>query len=119
VEATIYIKQKKVASEFGEMLFTHFGISGPIILTLSRHVIDYLDFSPVISINLKPALTEDELEQRLMRDFNLYKNKMFKNALNDLLPKKLIPVFINYTGISPEKKVNQITRTERKRYLIH
>ena len=117
VEATIYIKQKKVASEFGEMLFTHFGISGPIILTLSRHVIDYLDFSPVISINLKPALTEDELEQRLMRDFNLYKNKMFKNALNDLLPKKLIPVFINYTGISPEKKVNQITRTERKKIL--
>jgi len=117
VEATVYFKQKKIASEFGEMLFTHYGISGPIILTLSRYVIDYLEYNPVVSINLKPALTIQELEQRLFRDFSLYKNKMFKNALNDLLPKKMIPVFINYTGINPDKKVNQITRNERKKIL--
>lgn len=117
VEATVYLKQIKIASEFGEMLFTHYGISGPIILTLSRYVVDYLEHKPVVSINLKPALTTEELEQRLMRDFSLYKNKMFKNALNDLLPKKMIPVFIKYTGINPEKKVNQITRNERKKIL--
>ncbi|HHY41296.1 MAG TPA: NAD(P)/FAD-dependent oxidoreductase [Thermoanaerobacterales bacterium] len=117
VEATVYVKQKKIASEFGEMLFTHYGISGPIILTLSRQVVDYLESNPVVSINLKPALTEQELEQRLLRDFNLYKNKMFKNSLNDLLPKKMIPVFVNYTGIDPEKKINQITRNERKKIL--
>jgi len=113
VEATVYCNQKRIASEFGEMLFTHYGLSGPIILTLSRYVVDFIEYAPVVSINLKPALSEEELEQRLLRDFSLYKNKMFKNALNDLLPKKMIPVFINYTGINPEKKVNQITRRER------
>ncbi|NLZ53408.1 MAG: NAD(P)/FAD-dependent oxidoreductase, partial [Thermoanaerobacteraceae bacterium] len=117
VEATVYVKQKKIASEFGEMLFTHYGISGPIILTLSRHVIDYLKYNPVVSINLKPALSVQELEQRLLRDFSLYKNRMLKNSLNDLLPRKIIPVFIKYTGIDSEKPVNQITRIERKRIL--
>lgn len=117
VEATMYVKEKKIASEFGEMLFTHYGISGPIILTLSRYAVDHLKHRPVVSINLKPALTEEQLEQRLLRDFDLYKNKMFKNSLNDLLPKKMIPVFVNYTGIDPEKKINQITRNERKKIL--
>lgn len=117
VEATMYVKEKKIASEFGEMLFTHYGISGPIILTLSRYAVDHLKHRPVVSINLKPALTEEQLEQRLLRDFDLYKNKMFKNSLNDLLPKKMIPVFVRYTEIDPEKKVNQITRTERKKIL--
>ncbi|WP_303873720.1 aminoacetone oxidase family FAD-binding enzyme [Tepidanaerobacter acetatoxydans] len=115
VEATAYIKQKKLASEFGEMIFTHYGISGPIILTLSRHIIDYLEEYPLVSINLKPALTEQELDKRLIRDFDLYKNKIFKNAMNDLLPKKMIPVFINYTGINPEKPVNQISQDDRKK----
>jgi len=115
VEASVHINHKKIASEFGEMLFTHFGISGPIVLTLSRYVVDHLDKKPVVSINLKPALTIEELEKRLMRDFLVYKNKIFKNALNDLLPKKIIPVFINYCGIDSEKKVNQITRNERKK----
>jgi len=117
VEATVYFKQKKLATEFGEMLFTHYGISGPIILTLSRHVIDYLQYNPIVSINLKPALKEHELEQRLLRDFSLYRNKIFKNSLNDILPKKMIPVFIEYTGIDSEKQVNQITRNERRKIL--
>lgn len=115
VEATAYIKQKKLASEFGEMIFTHYGISGPIILTLSRHIIDYLEEYPLVSINLKPALTEQELDKRLIRDFDLYKNKIFKNSMNDLLPKKMIPVFINYTEIDPEKPVNQLSQDDRKK----
>lgn len=117
VEASVYVKHKKLASEFGEMLFTHYGISGPIILTLSRYIIDNLNHDPRVSVNLKPALTEQEIDQRLLKDFSLYKNKIFKNSLNDLLPKKLIPVFIDYTGIDPQKPVNQISRNERKRIL--
>jgi predicted Rossmann fold flavoprotein len=114
VEATVYVKQRKLVSEFGEMLFTHYGISGPIILTLSRTVVDHLKEHPVVSINLKPALSESELDQRLLKDFSLYKNKIYKNSLNNLLPKKLIPVFINYTGIDPYKPINQISKSERK-----
>ena len=117
VEAAVYVKHKKLASEFGEMLFTHYGISGPIILTLSRYIIDYLKDNPWVSINLKPALTDQELDQRLLKDFCIYKNKFFKNSVKDLLPKKMIPVFINYTGIDPEKPVNQISRNDRKRIL--
>lgn len=113
VSATVYVSGKKVASEFGEMLFTHFGISGPIILTLSRYVVDNLENTPIVSIDLKPALSEEELDERLLRDFERYKNKLFKNSLNDLLPKKLIPVFINYSEIDPEKPVNQLTQGER------
>jgi predicted Rossmann fold flavoprotein len=117
VEAAVFVKQKKLACEFGEMLFTHYGISGPIILTLSRHIIDYLKEKPRVFVNLKPALTEQDLDQRILKDFSIYKNKYFKNSLNELLPKKMIPVFINYTGIDPEKHVNQISRDERKRIL--
>ena len=117
VEAAVHVKQKKLASEFGEMLFTHYGISGPIILTLSRSIIDYLNHKPLVSINLKPALTEQDLDKRLLKDFSLYKNKIFKNSLNDLLPKKMVPIFINYTGIDPGKPVNQISRNERKRVM--
>lgn len=117
VEATVYVKQKKLASEFGEMLFTHYGISGPIILTLSRYIIDHLGNKPCVFINLKPALTEQNLDERLLKDFSLFKNKIFKNSLNDLLPKKMIPVFIDYTGIDPQKPVNQISREERRKVL--
>lgn len=115
VEATVYIDHKEIVSDFGEMLFTHFGISGPIILTLSRYVTDYLDSNNVeISIDLKPALTKSELDKRLLRDFEKYKRKLFKNALNDLLPKRLIPRFIHECSINPEKPVNQITKENRK-----
>ncbi|MDD4569411.1 MAG: aminoacetone oxidase family FAD-binding enzyme, partial [Tepidanaerobacteraceae bacterium] len=114
VEVTVYIKEKKLASEFGEMLFTHYGISGPVILTLSRNIVEYLKQQPIISINLKPTLTEQEVDRRLLKDLHLYKNKIYKNSLNDLLPKKMIPIFIKYTGIKHDKPVNQISKSERK-----
>lgn len=119
VEATVYIDGKKVASNFGEMLFTHFGISGPIILKLSRYIVDYLGskHNISISIDLKPALTIEELDKRLLRDLNKYKRKLFKNALNDLLPKKLIPVFIQECNIYLNKPVNQITIGEREKVI--
>ncbi|HHW02725.1 MAG TPA: NAD(P)/FAD-dependent oxidoreductase [Thermoanaerobacterales bacterium] len=119
VEITFYLKQKKVASKFGEMLFTHFGVSGPVVLTLSRDMVEHLgEPDPLqLSINLKPALKPVEIEARLDRDFKLYERKLFKNALNDLLPKKMIPVFITLCGIDPEKPTNQITRKERQKII--
>lgn len=119
VETTVYIDGKDIVSDFGEMLFTHFGLSGPIILTLSRYVVDYLNnkHNVEISIDLKPALTKNELDKRLLRDFDKYKRKLFKNALNDLLPKMLIPRFIHECNINPEKPVNQITKEDRKKII--
>lgn len=106
-------KNKKVIfKEFGEMLFTHYGISGPLVLSASSTVNNKLNLSA--SINLKPALSEDELDKRVQKDFMLYSNKAFKNALNDLLPSKLINVVVNLSGIDGDKKVNLITREERK-----
>lgn len=103
---------KTIYSEFGEMLFTHFGISGPIVLSASRFVKDQGSFYAVI--NLKPALTEDELDKRIQKDFAKYINKDFKNSLEDLLPKKLIDVIIRLSNIPENKKVNSITKEERK-----
>jgi hypothetical protein len=117
VEITFYLREKKVTTIFGEMLFTHFGVSGPVILTLSRDVVEHLGEPIQLSINLKPALNQAELETRLEKDFKRYERKLFKNALNDLLPKKIIPVFIKLSGIDPEKPVNQITREERQKII--
>lgn len=113
VRLTIKIEGKQVYSDFGEMLFTHYGISGPLVLTASRHVIGKTDKKIEAFIDLKPALSDKELDSRLLRDFAKYVNKDFKNALDDLLPMKLIPVIIKLSGISPEKKVNSITKEER------
>jgi predicted Rossmann fold flavoprotein len=107
-------KGKKVYNDFGEMLFTHFGVSGPLILSASRHILDYDYKDVVLSIDLKPALNEEKLYDRLSRDFEKYSRKQFKNALDDLLPSKMIPVMIDLSSISPEKFVNQITREERR-----
>lgn len=117
VEASIWVDGKRKAKEFGEMLFTHFGISGPIILTLSRIASHALrDKQKVeVKINLKPALSAEQLDQRLQRDFLKYQNKQFKNSLEDLLPKSMIPVLVKLSGIEPEKSVNRITKEERKR----
>lgn len=103
----------KVFSEFGEMLFTDKGVSGPVILSLSSFVNKYDLSSAVLSIDLKPALDEEKLGKRVLCDFEKYKNKQYKNSLGDLLPKKLIGYFIKYTGINPDKEVNSITRSER------
>ncbi len=120
VELKAFVKGKKVFSEFGEMLFTHFGVSGPLILTLSAALMKQLSKGrkPTLSLDLKPALAEDKLDKRLQRDFEKYNKKQFKNALGDLLPKKLIPVIVTLSGIDPERNVSELTREER-RTLLH
>ncbi|ADZ20899.1 hypothetical protein BJV85_002147 [Clostridium acetobutylicum] len=112
---SLYIKKgKKVLYDnFGEMLFTHYGISGPIVLSASRVVNYNNDLKAVI--DLKPALDEKELDKRIQKDFMKYINKDFKNALDDLLPQKLIPVIIKLSKIEEDKKVNLITKEERKK----
>lgn len=104
----------KVYEELGEMLFTHFGVSGPMILSASRHILDCGYTGAVLVIDLKPALDEETLDSRIQRDFSKYSRKQFSNALDELLPKSLIPVFIELSGISPDKPVNQITKLERR-----
>lgn len=111
-----YSDKKLINEEFGEMIFTHFGISGPIVLTMSNHI-NRLKNKPVLTLDLKPALDDETLDNRLLRDFQEYKNKQLKNALNDLLPQKLIPLIIQVSGIYPEKTVHQITREERSKLL--
>ena len=118
VSAKAYLGDQLLDEDFGEMLFTHFGVSGPIILTISGKIAEVLHTKPnkplKISINLKPALSVEQLDDRLQRDFAEFSRKQFKNALDKLLPQKLIPVFINLSGIAADKPVNQITRTERE-----
>jgi len=115
VSITILSKAgKKIYTDFGEMLFTHFGVSGPIILSASRHILDY-DYKNVkLVIDLKPALSEEKLDERILRDFEKYSRKQYKNSLDDLLPKKMIPVIVKLSGIEPEKFVNQIKKEERR-----
>ncbi len=104
---------KLIYEDFGEMLFTHFGLSGPVILSSSIHVNEEKGKEYKIKIDLKPALDFDMLDKRLLRDFEESKNKDFANSLDGLLPKKLIPVIIKESGINPKKKINEITRKER------
>ena len=117
VNVKIIIDGKKRAEAFGEMLFTHFGVSGPIILLLSKMCVDALLAHEIvaISIDLKPALANQQLNQRILRDLNQNGKKQFQNILKFLLPQKLIPICAEITGIEPEKSGNQITSDERKR----
>lgn len=112
---TMYISSgKKIYEQMGELLFTHYGISGPLILSASSLISSYLEKDRVsLSIDLKPALTTEQLDHRILRDFQENLNKQFKNSLDKLLPKKLIPVIIFLSGIDSEKKVNLITKKER------
>lgn len=112
---------KTIYEDFGEMLFTHFGVSGPTILSSSAHLVRYKKIEELIKnkkiilkIDFKPALSEEKLDERILRDFLELKNKQFKNSLDKLLPQKLIPVIIKRTKINPNKKVNEITKQERK-----
>lgn len=110
----------KINEEFGEMLFTHFGVSGPIILSMSRDVGEILyqqRESVRLLIDLKPALSEEKLDERLQRDLSRYSRRQFKNSLDDLLPQKLIPVIVELSGIDGNKESNQISRNERHRLL--
>ena len=111
---------KKVYEDFGEMLFTHFGVSGPTILSSSAHLLRYKDINKLLNerviklyIDLKPALSKEELDLRVRRDFEKVKNKTFKNSLDKLLPQKMIPVIIQKSCINENKKVNEITKEER------
>lgn len=113
-------KDKKIYSDFGEMLFTHFGVSGPTILSGSAHLLRYKDVDKkiadkkvVLKIDLKPALSMEQLDARILRDFTEVKNKQFKNSLDKLLPKKMIDVVIDKSKINPDKHVNEITKEER------
>ena len=113
-------KKKEIYEDFGEMLFTHFGVSGPVILSASAHLVRYKNIYELLKnkkiklqIDLKPALTEEKLNDRILRDFEEFKNKSFKNSLYKLLPQKLIPIIIEYSGIDKEKQVNSITKQER------
>ena len=108
-------RNKQIYTDFGEMLFTHFGVSGPVILSASSHLDDPVEKEYRLVIDLKPALSPSELDERIQRDFAKYINKIYANALGDLLPKKLIPIIIHLSGIDPEKKVNQITKDEREK----
>lgn len=108
--------KKPVYCEFGEMLFTHFGVSGPIVLSASSVVGKYLQEENIImEIDLKPALTKEQLDARVLREFEISSNKDFRNSLDTLLPKKIIPVIIEYCNINPYKKVHDISKQEREK----
>lgn len=113
VNLKAYKGNKLIQEEFGEMIFTHFGISGPIVLTISNGINKYIDKEIRLEIDFKPALSQEKLNNRLLRDFETYSNKQLKNALNDLLLQKLIPWVIKLSKVNPEKPVNQITKDER------
>lgn len=113
VAVTLKTDGKKVYDDFGEMLFTHYGLSGPVILSASSHMRKNVPHT--VSIDLKPALDHSALDKRILRDFEQLKNKAFSNSLDALLPKKLIPVIVELSGINPQKKVNEITKEERLR----
>lgn len=116
INARILKGSKTLYEEFGEMLFTHYGVSGPVLLSASSFVASQLKKGPLeLSIDLKPALSEEQLDARILRDFEEMKNKQYKNALVHLLPSKLMPAVVERSGISQEKKVNEITREERRR----
>ncbi len=115
------LKNKVIYEDFGEMLFAHFGVSGPTILSGSAHLLRYKNVEELLKqgkiklvVDLKPALSEEKLDERILRDFSEEKNKSFKNSLDKLLPKKMIDVVINLSNINPDKKVNEITKKERQ-----
>ena len=116
IEATVRDGKKVIWKEFGEMLFTHFGVSGPVVLSASSYAAGRIKKAPLLlEIDLKPALSREQLDARILRDFSEAKNKQFKNALNHLYPSKMIPVMIARSGIDPEKQVNEVTAAERER----
>lgn len=114
VSAVIYADGKKIYSDFGEMLFTHFGVSGPIIIKASAYIHKYLDKKLSLTLDLKSALDEKQLDERILKDFKLFQNKQLKNSLDKLLLRALIPVVIEKSGLDGEKKINEITKEERR-----
>lgn len=118
VQASVYDGKKKLYEDFGEMLFTHYGVSGPLMLSASNYIGPRLKEKELtLVIDLKPALTEEQLDQRVLRDFEENINKQFKNAIGKLFPAKLIPVMLELSGIDPDKKVNLISKEERQQFV--
>ena len=117
VRATLYGDGKKLTDDFGEMLFTHFGVSGPIVLSLSNMAAEALSkgMEVELAIDLKPALSEEKLDARIQRDFTTYSRKQLVNGMKDLLPQRLIPVVCDMAYLDEEKFINQVSREERKR----
>lgn len=118
IEIRITDGKKKLYEEFGEMLFTHYGVTGPVILSASSVVGKRLKKKELtLHIDLKPALTEEQLDRRVLREFEANQNRQFKNSVDSLFPAKLKPVMVELSGIPEEKKVNEITREERSRFV--
>ena len=117
VSLTVFENNKKIYQDFGELLFTHFGLSGPLVLSASAHMRRFDKKKYRLEIDLKPALEEGTLDKRLLSDFEKHANSDFCNALNDLLPQKLIPVLVERTGIPEHQKVHDITREQRRELL--
>ena len=118
IEIKVTAENKKLYEEFGEMLFTHYGVTGPVILSASSIVGKRLKEQELtLHIDLKPALTEEQLDRRVLREFEANQNRQFKNAVDSLFPAKLRPVIVELSGISEEKKVNEITKEERIRFV--
>ena len=122
VKIKIMANKRNIYEDFGEMIFTHFGVSGPIILSASAILLRYKNIEQLLSngevkliIDLKPALDENKIDLRILRDFEECKNKQFKNSLDKLLPQKMIPIIVEKTGINGNKPVNEITKQERKK----
>lgn len=118
VQASIFDDKKKIYDDFGEMLFTHYGVSGPLMLSASSYIGKKLkEKSLRLVIDLKPALSVEQLDQRVLRDFEENRNKQFKNAIGKLFPTKLIPIMLELSGIDPDKKVNLISKEERQKFV--
>jgi len=118
VEVSIYNGKKRQFREFGEMLFTHYGVSGPLIISASSYVGKELLEAPLrLEVDLKPALSEEELDKRVLRDFEENRNRQFRNALGKLFPAKLIPVMVDLSGIDGGKKVNGVSKAERTAFV--
>ena len=116
VSLKAYAGKKKVFEDMGELLFTHFGVSGPLVLSASSYVAKYMDKQPVtLELDLKPALTTEQLDARVVRDFQKISNKQFKNAFDQLLPKKMIPVMVSLSGVDPGKPIHSVTKEERQK----
>jgi hypothetical protein len=123
VRASVEVDGQEIYSDFGEMLFTHYGVSGPLILSASGYYVHYLDKAKQdikdvkLYIDLKPALTHEQLDKRVLREFDENKNKQFKNVINSLFPSKLVPIMPLLANINPEKQVNEVTKEEREHFV--
>ena len=114
VGLTVFENSKRIYADFGELVFTHFGLSGPLVLSASAHMRRFGERAYHLEIDLKPALDEQALDRRLLSDFEKYRNQDFCNALDDLLPKKLIPEVIRASEINPRRKVHDVTKEQRR-----